>query len=73
MSDPRIASHIRAVATRSPTDGDELVRVLMRRAWPMGDDGTDAVSREWLRRWSPASVAITPDCSCAAGRCAWCN
>ena len=73
MSDAQIPSHIRAIAGRSAREADALAFALMRRAWPAGADETGGIAREWLRRWTPATTAFTPDCGCAAGRCSSCN
>ena len=37
-------------------------------------DGALPIAREWLRRWRPRPMVVSPpDCGCAAGRCALCN
>jgi hypothetical protein len=73
MADPQIPSHIRAIAGRSMQETDALAFALMRQAWPAGAEGTSGIGREWVRRWTPATTAFTPDCGCAAGRCGTCN
>ena len=70
-----VAAHIRYVRARTPADADEFAGLMMRWVWPGGhEDRYDPVAVEWLRRWSPSTVATGPaECGCVAGRCTVCN
>jgi hypothetical protein len=61
-----IRQHLTAIATRR-----DVSRLLDAAS---GDDHTQPVAREWVRRWGPVRAGTSlPDCSCDAGRCTVCN
>jgi len=56
---------------RSP-GGDAHRRALVDRV--AGGDHALPVAREWVRRWGPRPMVVTPPpCACATGRCTVCN
>jgi hypothetical protein len=73
--DPGIAEHIEAVSSRAESDTDRLVSTMFRSCWPGGmGDRTEAVAREWVRRWGPRRAGlIPPACRCDVGHCGVCN
>jgi hypothetical protein len=73
--DPGIAAHIESVSSRAESDTDRLVSAMFRGCWPGGiGDRTEAVAREWVRRWGPRRAAPVPSaCRCAVGHCGVCN
>ncbi|MEA2215066.1 MAG: hypothetical protein QOK19_627 [Solirubrobacteraceae bacterium] len=70
-----VGEHVATIAGRSEPDTERLASML--RAWCCPADATDRrvpAAVEWLRRWGPARGTAEPlDCSCASGRCAFCN
>lgn len=65
MHEP-IRQHLEAIAARR-----DVARLL---GTVSGEERTEPVAREWVRRWGPGHLgAALPDCSCAAGRCVVCN
>jgi hypothetical protein len=66
-----IAALIEATAAQ---DALGLATSLADDCWPGGGDRRNRIGSEWLRRWRPTPMGATAaDCSCAAGRCGWCN
>jgi hypothetical protein len=66
----QIASMVGAAATPSRAPRGPLAALVRARR----PDRLLPGATEWLRRWGPHRVtADAPDCTCAAGRCAWCN
>ncbi len=64
-----------SLAVRTPAETVVLTARLRERCWPGGDDRTDALAREWLRRRGlgmPAAPAPS-GCTCGSGRCSVCN
>ncbi len=56
--DPGIVAHIESVSSRAESDTDRLVSAIFRGCWPGGiGDRTEAVAREWVRRWGPRRAA----------------
>ena len=63
-----------SLAARTHAETVILTARLRERCWPGGDDRTDALAREWLRRRGPKAPAPAPDgCTCDSGRCSVCN
>ncbi len=73
--DPGIAAYIESVSSRTDSDTDRLVSAMFGGCWPGGmGDRTEAVAREWVRRWGPRSAGmVPPTCRCAVGHCGVCN
>jgi hypothetical protein len=69
-----VASLLTALAARTHAETVVLTARLREACWPGGDDRTDTLAREWLRRRGPKGTAPAPGgCSCATGRCGVCN
>jgi hypothetical protein len=70
-----IAAHIEAVSMRAEPDTVQLMSGLAGGCWPGGiRDRSEAVARQWLRRWRPSQGGgPLLACDCAAGRCMVCN
>ena len=69
-----VASLLTALAARTPAETVVLTARLRERSWPGGDDRTDTLAREWLRRRGPRGAAPAPQyCTCGDGRCGVCN
>lgn len=71
--DPAVVSaHVRAL---SEANTDLYEAALFAHCWPSGcEDRFDPISIEWVRRWTPATLAATRvNCHCADGRCGICN
>jgi hypothetical protein len=52
--------------------GDPHRRALVEQG--ARDDAAVPVARDWLRRWRPRRIVLSPPaCECAVGRCAVCN
>lgn len=70
-----VGEHVATIAGRTEPETDRLAEML--RAWCWPGEGTDQRvpgAVEWLRRWGPVRGSAEPlDCSCAHGRCAFCN
>ena len=63
-----------SLSLRTPAETIVLTARLRERCWPGGDDRTDALAREWLRRRGIGIVTPAPDgCTCDSGRCRVCN
>jgi hypothetical protein len=64
-------NHIASLIASAHVRADDA----LRRCFPAGrTDHTPPVAREWLRRWGPKRITVTPPaCACAAGRCTVCN
>ena len=63
-----------SLASRTHAETVVLTARLRERCWPGGDDRTDALAREWLkRRGLTVHNPETVDCSCGSGRCRVCN
>lgn len=62
-----------SLAARTHAETVVLTARLRERCWPGGDDRTDALAREWLRRSGPTVPAPAPGCTCDSGRCSVCN
>jgi hypothetical protein len=70
-----IAALVESIATRGRAQSAGLLSGMLHRFWPGGTaDHTSRPAREWLSRWEPKLVDLSPlDCDCAQGRCALCN
>ena len=69
-----VTSLLTSLAARTHAETVVLTARLRERCWPGGDDRTDALAREWLRRRGIGIVTPAPDgCTCAGGRCRVCN
>ena len=78
MPDPHhtlVSGLLTSLAARTQAETVILTARLRERCWPGGDDHTDALAREWLRRrGSAAGPEPSPEgCTCATGRCSVCN
>jgi hypothetical protein len=69
----QLAALVEAAATRErAARGPLAALVAAQRPGPV--DHSLPAAAEWLRRWRPQRLTATaPDCTCAAGRCTWCN
>ena len=69
-----VSGLLTSLAARSHAETVVLTARLREGCWPGGDDRTDALAREWLRR---RGLAITSPsvagCTCGSGRCRVCN
>jgi hypothetical protein len=70
-----IGDLVAAIAGRTEPETERLASMLHAWCWPgQGTDQRVPGAIEWLRRWGPARGSAAPlDCSCAHGRCAFCN
>jgi hypothetical protein len=70
-----IASHIKAIATRTDAESHRLSALLFGKPWPGGpSDRSERGALDWLRRWRPGRPTVPAiDCACASGRCGVCN
>jgi hypothetical protein len=69
-----VAGLLTSLAVRTPAETVVLTARLRERCWPGGDDRTDALAREWLRRRGVPSGPPEPvGCTCHTGRCRVCN
>jgi hypothetical protein len=71
-----MAAMVASIAGRTAPETERLASKLRASCWPGGSSGD--LSRpsaiEWLRRWGPRREIAKPvACSCARGRCAFCN
>jgi hypothetical protein len=68
-----LSSLVATASTSASTDRRPLA-LLADRCWPRPADGTAPAAVEWVRRWGPRAVVVTPpECACVAGRCGTCN
>jgi hypothetical protein len=71
---PSVAQIVAEIEGRTALDSDALASQLSARCWPEASERRVPVALEWVRRWGPYRQSATPlDCSCALGRCAYCN
>jgi hypothetical protein len=71
---PSVAEIVAEIEGRTAGESDALVTRLSARCWPDSSDRRVPAALEWVRRWGPNRQSAAPlDCSCAAGRCAYCN
>jgi hypothetical protein len=71
---PSVAEIVADIETRTSRESDALASLLSARCWPESSDRQVPAALEWVRRWGPNRQPASPlDCSCAAGRCAFCN
>jgi hypothetical protein len=69
-----VASLLTALAARTHAETVVLTARLREGCWPGGDDRTDTLARESLRRRGPEDTAPAPGgCTCRSGRCGVCN
>jgi hypothetical protein len=69
-----VAGLLTSLALRTHAETVVLTARLRETCWPGGDDRTDALAREWLRRRGPrAPQPALHGCTCADGRCRVCN
>jgi len=69
-----VASLLTSLASRTHAETVVLTARLRENCWPGGDDRTDALAREWLRRRGVADrTPETVGCTCHTGRCRVCN
>ena len=78
MSNPSdhmlVSGLLTALSLRTHAETVVLTARLRERCWPGGDDRTDALAREWLRRRGVGIAAPAPAlCTCGSGRCRVCN
>jgi hypothetical protein len=73
--EPSVPAIVESIASRTAPETDRLATMLRAWCWPGGgSDRREPAALEWVRRWGPNPQSATPlDCSCAAGRCAFCN
>jgi predicted DNA-binding ribbon-helix-helix protein len=73
--EPTVSAIVTEIAQRTEPETDRLASMLRIRCWPGGAaDRREPSALEWVRRWRPARMSAEPlDCSCARGRCAFCN
>ena len=74
--EPSVAAIVASIAGRTPPETEQLASRLRARCWPGGsyEDLSKPSAMQWLRRWGPKREIAEPlDCSCARGRCAFCN
>jgi hypothetical protein len=73
--EPSVPAIVASIAERSAPETNRLVSKLRDHCWPGGgSDRREPTALEWVRRWGPARQSAEPlDCSCARGRCAFCN
>ena len=68
-----VAGLLTSLAARTHAETVVLTARLRETCWPGGDDRTDALAREWLRRRGLSTPAPSVDgCTCP-GRCRVCN
>jgi hypothetical protein len=72
-SDQRLVARLVTVLEeRTPAQGDLLAATLAAR-WSTSDRHIPD-AHEWLQRWRPKPATfVSPECTCAAGRCLICN
>jgi hypothetical protein len=71
---PTVAQIVAEIEGRSALESSALVSRLSARCWPEASERSVPVALEWVRRWGPNRQTASPaDCSCALGRCAYCN
>ena len=70
-----VAGLLTSLSARTHAETVVLTARLRERCWPGGDDRTDALAREWLRRRrASAPTRRRPSaCTCDSGRCRVCN
>ena len=70
-----VSGLLTSLAVRTPAETVVLTARLRERCWPGGDDRTDALAREWLRRRGLGTYAAPEavGCTCGSGRCRVCN
>ena len=75
MTDPdrHLVEHlVTMLQERTPAQGALLAATLAAR-WS-ASDRLEPEAHEWLRRWTPKPAHfVTPECTCATGRCVVCN
>jgi hypothetical protein len=71
---PSVAEIVAEIEGRTSRESDALASRLRARCWPDSSDRRVPAAVEWVRRWGPNRQNAAPlDCSCAVGRCAFCN
>ena len=71
---PSVAQIVAEIEGRTARDSAALAAHLSARCWPESSDRRVPAALEWVRRWGPNRQTADPlDCSCALGRCAFCN
>ena len=68
-----VAGLLTSLAARTEAETVVLTARLRERCWPGGDDRTDSLSRESLRRSGPGVTPAPDGCTCGSGRCSVCN
>lgn len=69
-----VARIVADIESRTARETAALAAHLSSRCWPRASDTSVPVALEWVRRWGPNRQTADPlDCSCALGRCAFCN
>lgn len=65
-----VAGLLTSLAVRTHAETVVLTARLRETCWPGGDDRTDALAREWLRRPGQRTPApCVSRCTCDDGRC----